>query len=228
MRDRKHSLTPDRIHVLVSFVSDAPATVAPTRSGKLLGLLRKVIDYGRGLAETLRGRNAADGLTTMQFGTADLALILRRITVGLMRAAALESRITESAARLDLNPVGTFRTPPEPSGPRPKRPPVVRDAAPAPDPRLAQLPTADEIAADVLRRPIGVVLADICRDLGIMPDHPLWIELSFTILENAGGAIKLMNEGVNRWIEFKYTCEPVPMAATSYAPQPAHAATGPP
>jgi hypothetical protein len=31
------------------------------------------------------------------------------------------------------------------------------------------------------------VLADICRDLGIMADHPLWQELNSAILFHGGG-----------------------------------------
>ena len=43
--------------------------------------------------------------------------------------------------------------------------------------RLTHLPTPEQIAATVRRQPIGAVFADICRDLGIPPSHPLWREL---------------------------------------------------
>jgi hypothetical protein len=39
------------------------------------------------------------------------------------------------------------------------------------------MPTAEQIAAEVRRRPIGAVIADICRDLRILPSHPLWRDI---------------------------------------------------
>jgi hypothetical protein len=33
---------------------------------------------------------------------------------------------------------------------------------------------------------VGAVLADICRDLGIVPSNPLWRELSLAIIEQGG------------------------------------------
>jgi hypothetical protein len=38
----------------------------------------------------------------------------------------------------------------------------------------------------VRRRPVGAVIADICRDLGILPSHPLWRELSEAIIRLGG------------------------------------------
>ena len=59
------------------------------------------------------------------------------------------------------------------------------------DPRLAGLPTQEELAAELRRRPIGAVLADICRDLGIVPADPLWPELMSVISENGGNVTRL-------------------------------------
>ena len=61
-------------------------------------------------------------------------------------------------------------------------------------PRLAHLPTADEIAAEVRRRPIGAVIADICRDLGILPGHKLWRELSLAIIDHGGSLVRLSED----------------------------------
>src|SRR5271165_2075809 len=74
---------------------------APSRAGRLLGLVRKLIDYGKELASTLRQRTSATNLAavTRHFGTSDIALILARITQGLLRAAALETRLISRAAR---------------------------------------------------------------------------------------------------------------------------------
>ena len=42
------------------------------------------------------------------------------------------------------------------------------------------------------RRPIGAVLEDICRDLGILPSHPLWRELQHAIIEHGGNLARLL------------------------------------
>ncbi len=59
-----------------------------------------------------------------------------------------------------------------------------------PDPRLASLPTPEQIAAEVRRRPVGAVIADICCDLGIRPDHPLWRELQLAIILYDGNLVR--------------------------------------
>ncbi|MGA9016585.1 MAG: hypothetical protein WB509_29165, partial [Acetobacteraceae bacterium] len=64
----------------------------PSRSANLLGLVRKLIDYGRELAATIRRRAFTDPIVVRCcFGTADVALILARISRGLHRANALEA-----------------------------------------------------------------------------------------------------------------------------------------
>jgi hypothetical protein len=57
------------------------------------------------------------------------------------------------------------------------------------DPRFARLPTEAEIAAEVRGRPVGAVIVDICRDLGITPgqlDRAFWDELSHAIIAYGG------------------------------------------
>src|SRR6516165_6848511 len=77
-------------------------TTAPSRSGRLLGLVRKLIDYARELAATIHQRTAADpGFGKGRFGTTDLAAIFASITRGLLRANALEARVLRSAAHID-------------------------------------------------------------------------------------------------------------------------------
>ncbi len=57
-----------------------PPTPNPSRAGRLLSLVRRLIDYGRELAATLHQRAATDlRSVTCSFGTSDLALILVRI-----------------------------------------------------------------------------------------------------------------------------------------------------
>jgi hypothetical protein len=135
----------------------------PTRIGCVLRLVRRLIDYGRQVADTVQQRASAPGFARFArpFGTTDLAVILARITRGLRRAAALETRLCRRAARDQPLASKPFRTSPT-HEPRPARRPATQPAAPpksrTTDPRLANLPTEDEIAAEVRRRPIGAVI----------------------------------------------------------------------
>jgi hypothetical protein len=162
-------------------------------TGHLLGLVRVLMDFGRHLATTLQQRTAHTDLTQIirHFGTSDIALIFARITRGLMRATALETRL---AGRRDRQPTA-------PSTPRQPRIPQPADrgaTAAAADPDPARLPSPEEIAAEIRRRPFGAVIADICRDFGIVPTNPLWLELSCTIVANGGSFIRLFNDALKR------------------------------
>jgi len=42
------------------------------------------------------------------------------------------------------------------------------------------------------------VIADICRDFGILPSHPMWQELSDAILGNGGNVATLVKDGFKR------------------------------
>ena len=160
----------------------------PSRSGRLLALVRKLIDYGKELAATIRGRALTDPTSVkVCFGTTDIALILTRIARGLHRAQALEDRVTRCAARLDAEPRRA-------RGQSKARPSAARPFDAPPDPRLASLPTAEQIAAEVRRRPIGAVIADICRDLGILPSHELWRDVQKLIIEHGGSFARLLSD----------------------------------
>jgi hypothetical protein len=214
-------------------MSDAAPTTEPdakpSRSGLLLSLIRRLIDYGKELTATLHDRAATDPRSVVRsFCIADLALILVRIKRGLLRANALEARLVQNAARLDAE--REPRAAPAQRKPRPARSPdQARGHGPAvpytedPDAPL-ELPTEAEIAAWVRRRPIGAVIADICRDLGIACDHPLWRELQRAITTERGSYTRLLNEIIHRasrriaeaWFPSAPTASPVP------------ASTGPP
>ena len=106
-------------------------------------------------------------------------------------AEALEARIVRSAAGL-----GAERKPRPAASRRRSRPPEpnVRQPDPADQSAsaLANLPTPEQIADLTKRRPIGVVIADICRDLGIRPNHPLWPELCQIIVKHGGSLTRLI------------------------------------
>ncbi|HEX4173030.1 MAG TPA: hypothetical protein VHY82_11215 [Acetobacteraceae bacterium] len=165
-----------------------PTTNAPreSRVARLLALVRKLIDYSRDLAGALQQRGST--AIPHQFGTADIALILARITQGLHRAQVLEDRLNRNAARLDApHPSRRAVSKPRARISQPGAPNSdVADATPA------QPPTPEQIAAWVRRQPIGAVLADIC--LGILPSHPLWPEISDLIRRHGGNLPKLLKE----------------------------------
>ena len=193
--------------------TEAAIDPKPSRSGRLLSLVRQLIDFGKQLAATLRSN-------PHPFGTGDIALILARITRGLLRAEALEARI--------------IRTPPvwTPSPRRhalpviDRRPPGRRGRRSAPLPELC-LPTPEQIAAEVRRRPIGAVIADICRDLGIGPDHPLWRELSDLIIYYGGNLANLVKDILSRARQRRASLWPPASPAPSLQ-SPSPAGTGPP
>src|ERR1700760_3959828 len=129
-------------------------TNVPTRVSRVLGLVRKLIDYGRRLAVTVQQRAAAPdfALFAKPFGTADLPIILARIAAGLRRAAALEAALDSRAARgLDLTPVPVREPAATPRAARQLAPPEARPKPRSADieaAHLARLPTEEEIPAE--------------------------------------------------------------------------------
>ncbi len=198
-------------------------TNQPTRVGRLLDLVRRLIEYGKELATSLQQRSPATDLASVQrgFGTSDIALILASITRGLLRASALEAKIVRNAARLEADPG-------PPGAPAPRKPRAARrPAAPQSDtaqPSLALLPTPKQIAAAVRRRPIGAVIIDICRDLGITPRHPLWRDVQLAVIRYGGSLVTLANDLSRRVFQMLVQSWP----AVPPPPSPAPACTGPP
>ncbi len=173
----------------------APTT--PTALGRVLSVLRKLIDLGKQVAATVQQRATAPDFWffAKPFGTADLAIILTRITNALRLAAALEARLCQRAERgqdLAEMPIPM----PSARNPRPERQIAPPDTQTEPqsadhpqDPRLARLLTEAEIAAEIRRRPIGAIIVDICLDLGITAgqlDRAFWDELAHSIVAYGG------------------------------------------
>src|SRR6185312_1351320 len=186
-----------------------PATSrSPTQScaTRVVSLLRKLIDYGHDLARTVQQRAAAGTLLTVMvhFGTRDIALILARITRGLRLASALEARLASRPVRPDTTPAAA-RAPTE-SAKRTARRVAQR-------PHLPDVPTAEEIAAALRHRPAAAVIADICRDLGIVPAHPLWGEVMTVLSGHGGNFMTFLNDVMDR----VFPCRTVGRSAASAA-----------
>jgi hypothetical protein len=184
----------------------------------LLALVRKLIDYGKELAATLDQRGTDNPyFAVLTFGTNDLALILARIARGLQRANALEERLARLAERPERI---SAPTKPAPS----HKPGAARPSPPRAGTALAQTLPEDQIAAD-RRRPIGAVIADICRDLAIRPSHPLWREIQTAINRYGGSYIRLLKDVLTT--HFQLAAELIaPLEPPS--PSSAIASTGPP
>jgi hypothetical protein len=206
--------------------TEAASTPEPCPAGRLLTLVRSLIDYGTRLAAALRQHgDAARSAVAFPFGSTDIALILARIARGLLRAEALEARIIRDAACLDAEPkprqAKTHRKSP-PARAATAEPDYTADAG------LACLPTPEQIAAEVRRRPIGAVIADICRDLGIMPSHPLWTELRDLIMHHGGNLARLVKDIFDRTLGPIPSARSLGPAAAPALPFPTPSGTGPP
>jgi hypothetical protein len=191
-------------------------------------LLRKLIDYGQDLVRSVQQRAAAGTLLTIavRFGTQDAGVILARIARGLLLANALEARLLIRPVRLDARPASAgpvaVRAPPESA----KR--IVRRAVKRP--ALPDVPTAEEIAAALRHRPAAAVIADICRDLGIVPAHPLWGEVMAVLSEHGGGFVKYFKNVMDRmclWLTARAAVYAEARAAPRSQPA-AASSTGPP
>jgi hypothetical protein len=187
--------------------------------------------HARPQAHRLRQGTRRHATPARTFGTSDIALILARIAQGLHRAGLLAEKIARTAARLDAAPQPKSASPPrarralpsEAQLPSPR--PAQTQQPTTPDPRLANLPTPEQIAAKVRRQPIGAVLADICRDLGIKPSQPLWDELHRAINEYGGNYIRLVMDRLNQAFPLAHVIARL-KAKPAAPPEPA--GTGPP
>ncbi len=79
-----------------------PQDTVPSRSAGLLGLIDRLLAYGRTLLEQVRPNETdrAPPAIACQFGAVSLSLIIARITRGIMLATALRTRITRGALQI--------------------------------------------------------------------------------------------------------------------------------
>jgi hypothetical protein len=197
------------------------ANAAPSRSAHLRGLVQILIAFGKSLLETLQAPLEPQTRfnITCRFGTRDIALIIARITRGLLLAQALDDRLFQTAPQLDRPRPAAIKAPsrnPQPMPPKPEQ-----TALPA------RLPTAEEIAIQVRRQPIGRVIEDICRDLGINPSHEFWHQLQLAIIDNGGNLARLFKAMLTRISLADLDLSPA-MPTPQPSPQPARTGTGPP
>ena len=202
----------------------AASVQAPTRRGRFLNAVRRLIGYGQALVETLRQPVASPNLPaiTRCFGSNDIAAILVRIARGLHRAAALEAWLVTWVPR---RRAASARSAPAPRQPRAAQPEAQRADGPA------QPPTLEDIVARDRRRPIGAVIAEICCDLGIIPNHELWREVSAAVIQGGGNLVTLFRDAVRRLEVALFDpsgIAPPAWPAMPWSPSPATSGAGPP
>ena len=185
------------------------ARLDPAAAGKILRLLHTLVIYGKNVVQRLRQqRDPLDipwyPFLTVIFGTTNPAEVTLIVIRGLLRAVALQARLhhllplplREGAggrgpgrddpwlAEMTTSPQANQQTHPRQSRRRPAAP-VIPAGWPAGDSSNDRLPTPEEdMFADIIAedqdRPLGAILFDICRDLGIVPeqmDPATWAEL---------------------------------------------------
>ncbi len=210
-----------------------PSDQDATGRGRLLGLVRKILGYGRDLVASLQRQNMpAPSLTiARRFGTFNLALIIARITRGLAIAARLEVRLARTPPTRAVAQSSATRNPSaQPRTARPPEPSQAEDDAAL----LRGLPSAEEIAARIRRRPAGAVIVEICRDLGIDTQHKLWRDIQMAIIEYDGSLVRLLKIWTSRTASFiadrvaNPMTVPSPMWDGLLWDTPLDASTGPP
>jgi hypothetical protein len=181
----------------------------PGRIGAVLHVLAVLIAHARHFAATAAARASVPEFATAAaiFGTGDLPTILLRMQRGMLRALALRDYLFARAARgrnlrfawpprVALQP---HHRPPAKPARRPRaasllpRRPDPALLAPG-DPDALRLPSPEELAAEVRRRPVGRTMTYICLDLGIVPglcDGEFWNRVEKT-LRRYGGSLGRM------------------------------------
>ena len=157
----------------------------PKNIAQLLYVVRTLLEFAHHLVATIERRAAMPGFSLFAtlFGTAKLPIILAHLHRGILRATALENLLLKRAATgrdVEVAPLRIRAAPGAPSadaGADPLNEPLnaqiermaadraKHDAPIDPD----RLPTLEEIEAEVRHRPFGRTIADICRDLGVLP-----------------------------------------------------------
>jgi hypothetical protein len=163
-------------------LSTAPSPQHTSRGNRLRALIDDLILFGRLLIEALQNEPTSEIATRIisRFNGRSVAAIIARITRGIMLATALDTRVQNQAKRIDNPPPPRLPDERKRTTRQPRTKPLLTDDD---DALLARMPTAEEIARNIRTRPIGAVLGDIARDLGLNENDPLWMQIYGDILQ---------------------------------------------
>lgn len=213
----------------------AEPAAPPNRVTRLLGVVRKLIEYGHSLAETFRAHaEAGKAGKPTPVSAARLKLLVTRLVLGIRLAYMLEADLKRREAEgEDITPSAELARPPMPStrsgaASAPRGSADRTDARPVPADELIppRIPTDAEFAVMLRRKPLGAVLVDICCDLGVTPEalgQAFWRELCNVILMHGGDMGRLLRNLPPRGYPFG---EPAPRPPPT--PETVPLATGPP
>ena len=186
---------------------DRPGKAVPTCIAAILSVVRVLLGYGKHLDRTLPEQASHRRFPTLAagFGTHDMRRILGHVQRGILRAMMLQRFLLARAAQgRDIEPV----PPPGPAEPEDiaaldmkLRPPAAPSAKKASrgrridpdDSAHFNMPTLQELEAQVRRRSVGRTIAEICLDLGIgatICEAGFWLEI-FETLTNFGGSFEV-------------------------------------
>ena len=192
----------------------------PGRINHVLTVVAALIAHARHFVATATIRAAAPefAVAAAVFGTYDLTTIVFRMRRGILRALALQQYMLERAAR-GCNLRFAWRSwanvqPHHRPPPRPAKKRAAPRARCRPDPALLApdhpgayyLPTPEELAAEVRRRPVGRTMVSICLDLGLAPglcDGEFWNQVEKIFRRYGGSLYRLCRVRERRTIEFQ-------------------------
>lgn len=141
--------------------------------------------------------------------------LIIRVARGLRRALMVQQMLQQRAATgRDLEPVAR-REHPHAGGTRKNG--QNQEKPPKPE----RLPSEAEIAAELQRRPLGAIVADICADIGIVPSDltdEQWNALQWVIHEFGGDRMKLWPAMRNRMVADMAEVAVNPHAETPWLP----------
>ena len=193
---------------------EGAASPVPRHVGRILLLIQMLVGYGKDFAATLRQQSVTPQFRlAMQarFGTSEIARILIRIGRALRLAAALETQLRRQAATgQDIQTSAEVAlVPPRTRGNRSTTTADRRAAAcgTVPDNHDDDLPSDEEIVAMARRGKLGVLIAAICRDLGLVPSvvtEQQWSELADVIRTFGGNFVQLIGDALARVNNFLF------------------------
>jgi len=173
-------------------------TTVPPGIGLVLNVLRLLISYACHIAAKAEECAVRGDLSPVNpsFGKSiTFEALIIRVARGLRRALMLQEMLLERAATgCDIEPVER-RHHPHAGG--------SRNGGQDGDkpPKVERLPSGEEIAAELQRRSIGAIVADICHDIGIAPEDittEQWHALQDVINGYGGALLKLWPAMRNR------------------------------
>ena len=152
---------------------DRVGTAMPQGIAALLQLVRILLTHGRRLVETVNtiGETPKFASIGVAFGTHDLPTVLARIQRGMLRLLALDAYLCERAAKGRELPFVEPRARAVPAAkPQPgETPKAIRRPKRSYASESTDIPTFEELQAEIRRTPVGRTIARICLDLGVVP-----------------------------------------------------------